>query len=108
MGDLASKICVPCQGGTPRIGGGELEEFARQVPDWEVVGGHHLRRRYEFANFRESLALVNRMGELAEREGHHPDISFGWGYCVVTIYTHAIDGLSESDFILAAKLDRLS
>lgn len=108
MEDLASKTCVPCHGGVPRLGGAELEAFAGQVPGWEVVAGHHLRRRYEFPNFRQSLALVNRLGEVAEREGHHPDISFGWGYCEVTIHTHAIDGLSESDFILAAKIDKLT
>jgi 4a-hydroxytetrahydrobiopterin dehydratase len=91
----------------PRLAGRELEEFAGQLPGWEVVEGHHLRRRYEFPNFARALALVNRIGEVAEAEGHHPDISFGWGYCEVTLYTHAIDGLSESDFILAAKIDRL-
>jgi 4a-hydroxytetrahydrobiopterin dehydratase len=107
MEDLASRTCVPCHGGVPRLRGRELEEFARQVPAWEVVAEHHLRRRYEFPNFRQSLALVNKIGEAAEREGHHPDISFGWGYCEVTIHTHAIDGLSESDFILAAKIDQL-
>ncbi len=107
MGDLANKTCVPCHGGVPRLRGRELEAFAEGVPGWEVVAEHHLRRRYEFPNFRRSLALVNQMGEVAEAEGHHPDISFGWGYCDVTIYTHAIDGLSESDFILAAKIERL-
>ncbi len=107
MEDLANKTCVPCHGGVPRLRGGELEAFAARVPGWEVVAEHHLRRRYEFPNFRQSLALVNQLGEVAEAEGHHPDISFGWGYCEVTIYTHAIDGLSESDFILAAKIERL-
>jgi 4a-hydroxytetrahydrobiopterin dehydratase len=107
MEDLASRKCVPCHGGVPRLRGVELAKFASHVPAWEVVEEHHLRRRWEFTNFRDALALVNRVGEVAEGEGHHPDISFGWGYCDVTIYTHAIDGLSESDFILAAKLERL-
>ena len=107
MEDLASRKCVPCHGGVPRLEGEALGKFAAQVPAWEVVGEHHLRRRWEFPNFRAALALVNRVGEVAEGEGHHPDISFGWGYCEVTIHTHAIDGLSESDFILAAKIDRL-
>jgi 4a-hydroxytetrahydrobiopterin dehydratase len=107
MEDLASRSCVACHGGVPRLRGKELAKFAGQVPAWEVVGEHHLRRRYEFSNFRDALAFVNRVGEVAESEGHHPDISFGWGYCDLTIYTHAIDGLSESDFILAAKIERL-
>ena len=108
MGDLSSRSCVPCHGGVPRLEGRELEEFAGQLPGWEVVEGHHLRRLYAFQNFAGALAFVNRVGEVAEAEGHHPDINFGWGYCEVTVYTHAIDGLSESDFILAAKIDGLS
>jgi 4a-hydroxytetrahydrobiopterin dehydratase len=107
MEDLASRKCVPCHGGVPRLQGEALEKFARQTPEWELVGEHHLRRRYKFSNFSDALEFVNRVGEVAEEEGHHPDFSFGWGYCDVTIYTHAIDGLSESDFILAAKIDRL-
>jgi 4a-hydroxytetrahydrobiopterin dehydratase len=105
--DLASRKCVPCHGGVQRLRGAELERFAAQVAAWEVSAEHHLRRRWEFQNFRAALEFVNRVGELAESEGHHPDISFGWGYCELTIYTHAIDGLSESDFILAAKIDGL-
>jgi len=105
MGDLASRTCVPCHGGVPRLGGAEIEKFMGELPGWEVVGHHHLKKSYTFPNFRQSLALVNRIGEVAEAEGHHPDICFGWGRVEVTIYTHAIDGLSESDFILAAKID---
>jgi 4a-hydroxytetrahydrobiopterin dehydratase len=107
MEDLASRKCVPCHGGVPRLRGEELARLAAQVSAWEVVEEHHLRRRWEFPNFRAALEFVNRVGEIAETEGHHPDISFGWGYCELTIYTHAIDGLSESDFILAAKIDGL-
>jgi 4a-hydroxytetrahydrobiopterin dehydratase len=107
MEDLSSRSCVPCHGGVPRLEGEELAKFAGQVPAWEAVEEHHLRRRYKFSNFRDALDFVNRVGAVAEDEGHHPDISFGWGYCDVTIYTHAIDGLSESDFILAAKIERL-
>ncbi len=103
--DLASRACVPCHGGVPRITGGEIEPFMKQLPGWEVVAEHHLKREYKFTNFRDSLAFVNRVGEIAEREGHHPDIAFGWGYAKIEIRTHAIDGLSESDFILAAKLN---
>ena len=105
--DLATKTCVPCHGGVPRLETDEIERLAGQVAGWEVVEGHHLRRRYEFPNFRRALEFVNRVGEAAEREGHHPDVAFGWGYCELTIYTHAVDGLTESDFILAAKIDRL-
>jgi 4a-hydroxytetrahydrobiopterin dehydratase len=107
MEDLAAKSCVPCQGGVPPLEGEEIERLAGQVAGWEVVEGHHLRRRYEFPNFRRALEFVNRVGEVAEAEGHHPDVTFGWGYCELTIYTHAINGLTESDFILAAKIDRL-
>ena len=105
--DLASRECVPCHGGVPRLEGDEIARLAGQVAGWEVIDGHHLRRRYEFPNFRRALEFTNRVGELAEAEGHHPDINFGWGYCELTIYTHAIDGLTESDFVLAAKIDRL-
>jgi len=105
--DLASKTCVPCHGGVPRLGTDEIARLAGQVAGWEVVEEHHLRRRYEFPNFRRALEFVNRIGEVAEAEGHHPDVSFGWGYCELMIYTHAIDGLTESDFILAAKFDKL-
>ena len=107
MEDLAAKNCVPCHGGVPRLEGAEVKSLAGQVAGWEVVGGHHLRRRYEFTNFGRALEFVNRVGEVAEREGHHPDVSLGWGYCELTIYTHAVDGLTESDFILAAKIDKL-
>lgn len=105
--DLADKTCVPCRGGVPPLAGRELEGLARQVPGWEVVGEHHLKREFRFTNFREALAFVNRVGTLAEEQGHHPDVSFGWGRAEVVIFTHAINGLTESDFILAAKIDIL-
>jgi 4a-hydroxytetrahydrobiopterin dehydratase len=107
MTDLASKTCVPCRGGTPPLKGEELDDLWRQIPGWEVVEEHHLRRRFRFKNFREALDFVNRVGELAEEQGHHPDVGFGWGYAEVTVYTHKIDGLTESDFILAAKISEL-
>jgi 4a-hydroxytetrahydrobiopterin dehydratase len=107
MTDLASKTCVPCTGDVPPLEGEELEALARQVPEWEVVEEHHLKREFRFGNFREALAFVNRVGELAEEQGHHPDIAFGWGRAEITIFTHKIDGLTESDFIFAAKVDRL-
>jgi len=107
MTELASKTCVPCKGGTPPLKGEELDELRRQVPEWEVVEEHHLRRRFRFKNFRESLRFVNEVGEVAEEQGHHPDIGFGWGYAEITVWTHKIDGLTESDFIFAAKVDTL-
>jgi 4a-hydroxytetrahydrobiopterin dehydratase len=107
MSDLASKTCVPCRGGTPPLKGEELDDLRRQVPEWEVVEEHHLRRRFRFKNFREALGFVNRVGELAEEQGHHPNVTFGWGYAEVTVFTHKIDGLTASDFILAAKINEL-
>ena len=107
MSDLASQTCVPCRGGTPPLKGEKLDDLWRQIPGWEVVEEHHLRRRFRFKNFRQALDFVNRVGELAEEQGHHPDVGFGWGYAEVTVYTHKIDGLTESDFILDAKISEL-
>lgn len=107
MADLASRECVPCRGGVPPMSGDEIEKFISELQGWEVEGSHHLRKVYEFKNFREALSFVNRVGELSEEQGHHPDICFGWGRAEITIWTHKIDGLTESDFILAAKIDRL-
>ena len=108
MEDLASRTCVPCRGGVPPLKGESLQRFAAQVPDWKIVDEHHLQRLYTFRNFREALDFVNRVGEIAEREGHHPDIDFGWGRAEIKIWTHKIDGLTESDFILAAKINNLN
>ena len=105
MGSLSEKHCVPCHGGVPRLTGDEIAPLLAQLEGWRVVEGHHLSKEYEFRNFADSLAFVNRVGGVAEAEGHHPDIEFGWGYARLKIYTHAIDGLSESDFILAARID---
>lgn len=102
---LTSKKCVPCHGGVPRLTGEEIEPLLSQLDGWRVVEEHHLHKAYQFTNFADALRFVNRAGEIAEREGHHPDISFGWGYARLEIYTHAIGGLTESDFILAAKID---
>lgn len=108
MTDLASKTCVPCRGDTPPLKGKELEGLSQQLPSWEVVGEHHLRKEFRFGNFRETLDFVNRVGELSEEQGHHPDIAFGWGRAEITVFTHKIDGLTESDFVLAAKVDELA
>lgn len=102
---LSTKHCVPCHGGVPRLTGAEIGPLLAQLEGWEVVAEHHLSKAYEFGNFADALAFVNRLGAVAEAEGHHPDVEFGWGYARLKIYTHAIDGLSESDFILAARID---
>lgn len=107
MTDLASKNCVPCRGGVPPLAGKELDALAKQVPEWKVVDGHHIVRLFKFPNFRQALAFVNNVGELAEQQGHHPDILLAWGKAEITTWTHAINGLTESDFILAAKIDKL-
>ena len=96
---------MPCHGGVPRLGGDEIAPLLGQLDGWRAVDEHHLEKAYRFTNFADALAFVNRLGAVAEREGHHPDIAFGWGYARLQIYTHAIDGLTESDFILAAKID---
>lgn len=107
MNKLASRDCVPCRGTVPPLPGAEIENLLKELSGWEAVAHHHLRKRFEFQNFRQALALVNRVGELAEEQSHHPDIYFGWGYAEIHIWTHKIDGLTESDFILAAKIDEL-
>ena len=107
MGDLASRQCVPCRGGVPPMEGQQIQQFVSQLDGWEVIEEHHLKKVYGFKNFRETLDFVVRLGELAEEQGHHPDICFGWGKAEVTIWTHKINGLTESDFVLAAKIDRL-
>ncbi|HEX8707187.1 MAG TPA: 4a-hydroxytetrahydrobiopterin dehydratase [Pyrinomonadaceae bacterium] len=106
MTELANRECVPCRGGVPPLGGDEIAELSKGLSGWEVVAQHHLLKTYSFKDFREALDFVNRLGRLAEEQGHHPDICFGWGRAEITIYTHKIDGLTESDFILAAKIDK--
>ena len=107
MSELADRECVPCKGDTLPLQGEELESLHRQLAGWQVVEAHHLRREFRFKNFREALAFVNRVGEVAEEQDHHPNISFTWGWAELKVFTHAINGLTESDFILAAKVDRL-
>ena len=103
---LAEKHCVPCRGGVPALHGEELQKLREQLPTWQVVNEHHLLKTFSFPDFRAALAFVNRAGEVAEAEGHHPDILLSWGKAEVKIWTHKIDGLTESDFILAAKIDQ--
>lgn len=107
MKDLASKTCVPCRGGVPPLTADEIRPLHAQVPDWKVVDNHHLSREFGFADFVSALKFVNKVGALAEEQGHHPDIHLAWGKAGVEIWTHKIDGLTESDFILAAKIDEI-
>ncbi len=105
--NLTEKRCVPCRGGVPPLAGAELNRLSAQVPGWQVVDGHHLLKAFTFPDFRLALDFVNRAGAIAENEGHHPDLYLSWGKVEVKIWTHKIDGLTESDFILAAKIDQL-
>jgi 4a-hydroxytetrahydrobiopterin dehydratase len=107
MSSLAEKKCAPCRGGAPPLKGEELRALARLVEGWEVIDQHHVKKTFKFPNFRAALAFVNKVGELAEAQGHHPDIYLAWGKVEITIWTHKINGLTESDFILAAKIDQL-
>jgi len=107
MNELAERQCVPCRGGVPALRGEAISALQSQLEGWEVVNEHHLRKEYKFDDFKEAQAFVVRVGELAETQWHHPDICFGWGRAEITIWTHKIDGLTESDFILAAKIDAL-
>jgi 4a-hydroxytetrahydrobiopterin dehydratase len=105
--ELAERECAPCRGGVPPLTPEEIAPLAAQLVEWTVVDNHHLQKSYSFADFRAALNFVNRVGDLADAVDHHPDIAFGWGHVAITIWTHKIDGLSESDFVLAAKIDRL-
>lgn len=108
MSELAEKKCVPCRGGVPPLKGAELQAIDEKLGGgWKVVHEHHLEKEFTFKNFREALAFTNQVGALAEQEGHHPDIYLAWGKIKITTWTHKIDGLTESDFILAAKIDQL-
>ena len=109
MTDLATKTCVPCRGGVPPLAKTEAEGYLREAPGWALQDdATRIERRFKLKNFKEALALVHRIGALAEDEGHHPDITFGWGYVTVSLHTHKIKGLHENDFIMAAKINRLA
>ncbi|GJL65633.1 MAG: putative pterin-4-alpha-carbinolamine dehydratase [Nitrospirales bacterium] len=104
---LADETCVPCRGGVPALEPTKLQELLKQLDKgWELNSAGHIERLYTFNNFAEALAFVNRVGEVAEAEGHHPDLYLAWGKCKVEIWTHKINGLTESDFFMAAKADR--
>ncbi len=109
MAELAQKQCVACKGGIPPLAGNDLSSLAQQLhAAWRVVNEHHLEREFKFPNFLTALQFTNRVGELAETQNHHPDIYLAWGKVKLTLWTHKIDGLTESDFIFAAKVDQLS
>lgn len=106
--NLSNKHCVPCRGGVPPIKGEALQLFLRQLGgSWKVIDEHHLEKEYIFKDFKEALAFTNKAGAIAEEEGHHPDILLSYGKVKMQIWTHKIDGLTESDFILAAKYEKL-
>jgi 4a-hydroxytetrahydrobiopterin dehydratase len=110
MTSLAEKTCVPCRGGVPPLKGRELSDMHHQLPEfahWNVVDEHHITRSYTFPDFQSALGFVNKVGAIAEEQGHHPDILLTWGKVDITIWTHKVDGLTESDFIVAAKIDKL-
>ena len=107
MTDLAKKTCIPCRGGVPPLKGAQLEDLQDKLKnDWKIINEHHLEKEYSFKNFKEALDFTVKVGELAENQDHHPDIFLTWGKVKVTIWTHKIDGLTESDFIFAAKTDK--
>ena len=104
--DLARRRCVPCRGDTPPLAGPDRDRLLEELGGgWRIEDGHHLIKEYRFPDFASALAFVNRVGEVAEAEGHHPDIELAWGRVRIQVWTHAIDGLTESDFVLAAKAD---
>ena len=112
MQDLSDKKCVPCRGGIPPFEISEIHKYLKKVDGWDVKknenNSYFIEKNFKFENFLESQKFVNSVGSLAEEQGHHPDIIFGWGYAKVQIFTHKIKGLVESDFILAAKIDKIS
>ena len=103
---LADQKCVPCRGGVPPLAPDVARKLGQETPDWDIVGVHHIRRQFVFPDFATALAFVNHVGAIAEQQGHHPDIYLAWGKVEIKIWTHKIDGLTESDFVLAAKIDR--
>ena len=112
MSDLADKKCIPCEGGIPAFDISEIHKYLKKIDGWDVKKNEsenfYLIKEFKFENFLESQSFINKVGSISEKEGHHPDISFGWGYAKIKIFTHAIEGLAESDFILAAKIDQIT
>ena len=111
MNNLKDKKCAPCEGGVIPFDISEIHKYQKKVDGWDILQDtkkkFFLNKRFNFNNFTKSQEFINKVGKISEDEGHHPDISFGWGYAEIKITTHAIEGLSENDFILAAKIDQL-
>ena len=111
MNDLLGKKCVPCEGGVPSLDLSEIHKYQKKVDGWDVKKDekqiYFLEKNFKFKNFINSQNFIDKVGKISEKENHHPDISFGWGYAKIKITTHAIEGLSENDFILAAKIDQI-
>ena len=105
---LSDKTCVPCRGSIPPLTAQEIKPLAAQVDKWSVVDNHHVEKEFKFPDFKSALAFVNKVGAIAEEQGHHPDIFLAWGKAGIKIWTHKINGLTESDFILAAKIDKVA
>ena len=112
MSDLTEKKCMPCEGGVLPFDTSEIHKYQKKVDGWDIIKGEKeiffLSKKFKFDNFLKSQEFVNEVGNISEEEGHHPDISFGWGYAEIKVTTHAIKGLSENDFILAAKIDKIT
>ena len=103
---LSKSKCKPCTGDTPKLSENEIKNLLKHLDNWNINNDKEMIfKKFNFSNFKKSLKFVNIVGELAEKEGHHPDLSIGWGYCLVMIHTHAIKGLSKNDFVLASKID---
>ena len=111
MSELFDKKCVPCEGGVPALDISEIHKYQKKIDGWDVIKNekniYFLEKKFIFKNFVESQKFVNEVGRISEEEGHHPEILFGWGYAKINISTHAIEGLSENDFILASKIDKI-
>ena len=111
MSELFEKKCVPCEGGVPALDISEIHRYQKKIDGWDVIKNekniYFLEKKFKFKNFVESQKFVNEVGRISEEEGHHPEILFGWGYAKINISTHAIEGLSENDFILASKIDKI-
>ena len=112
MTELSNKKCIPCSGEIPAFTEGQINEFRTKIDNWDIMkndkGHFYLAKDFKFKNFETSLNFINKVSQIAEDENHHPDLKFGWGYANVIIMTHAINGLAESDFVLAAKIDEIS
>ena len=105
---LHEKKCVPCEGGIPPMGANEINDFMKEISEqWDVIENNHLQRKWEYDDFESALKFVNTTGQICEDEGHHANYELGWGFVKITIWTHKIDGLTSSDFVLAAKFDRV-